>query len=161
MKTSIFQINKKPETGREVGLPKTKIEKAEITFKGINGDYNRFRKKKKNNDPDMALMLLSTDVLEQLNLEGWPVEAGHLGENLTLTNINYNDIAPNQEYTIGSQVKIKISFICDPCSNLKALPYVGKSRKTEFIKTLMKRRGWYARVLKPGQLTIGDIVTKV
>ena len=161
MKTSIFQLNKKPETSEEVGLPKIKVEKAEITFEGINGDYNRFRKKKKNNDPDMALMILSTDVIDQLNLEGWPVEAGHLGENLTLTNINYNNLEPDQEYTIGSHVKIKISFICDPCSNLKALPYVGENRKTEFIKTLMKRRGWYARVLKPGHLTAGDIFTKV
>ena len=142
MKTSIFQINKKPETDGEVGLPKVKVENAEITIEGIDGDYNRFRKKKKNNDPDMALMLLSTDVLEQLNLEGWPVKAGHLGENLTLTNINYNNLAPNQEYAIGSHVKIQISFICDPCSNLKTLPYVGDSRNTEFIKTLMNRRGW-------------------
>ena len=41
-----------------------------------------------------------------------------------------------------------------------ALPYVGNSRITEFINTLMKRRGWYAKVLKKGEIVKGDQVTK-
>ena len=160
MNTSVFQINKKPDTIGEVGLPKISIGKADITIMGINGDFNRYRKKKKNNDPNMALVILSTDIIKQLNLEGWPVKPGDLGENLTLTDINYSDLEPEQKYVIGS-VRIKISFICDPCSNLKVLPYVGEARKAEFINTLMKRRGWYAKVLKAGQIVKGDSVIPI
>ena len=159
MNPSILQINKKPEIEGEVGLPKNSIEKAEITKYGIKGDFNRFRKNKKNNDPDMALLLLSSDIIDQLNTEGWPVKPGDLGENLTLINIKYDDLSPGKKYLIGS-TEIEITFICDPCSNLKALPYVGNSRITEFINTLMKRRGWYAKVLKKGEIVKGDQVIK-
>ena len=87
MASSIFQINVKPNTPGEVGLPKVAIDSAQISFSGIEGDYNRFRLNKKNNDPDMAIMLISMDILDELNNEGWPVKAGDLGENLTLDNI--------------------------------------------------------------------------
>lgn len=45
---------------------------------------------------------------------------------------------------------------CDPCSNLYLLPYVGERRGPEFMKTMLQRRGWYARVLTPGRVRRGD-----
>lgn len=156
----VKQINVKPDTRGEVGLPKKAVDSASVSHSGLDGDYNRFRKKKKNNDPDMAIMIICTDVLSQLNEEGWPVKFGHLGENLTLSGLDYESIKPGQQLNIGD-VKIEISIICDPCSNLYTLPYVGKDKGPEFIKTLMNRRGWYARVLKPGIIRKGDSVTLV
>ncbi len=155
MKPYIYQINKKPETKKEVGLPKIKTKKANVLTSGIDGDYNRFRKNKKNGDPDMALMILSLDIIKELNNEGWPVKPGDLGENLTLENIEYRTLSPGQKYSIGT-AKIEISFICDPCSNLKALPYVGTEKISNFIKILLNRRGWYARVLEPGKIVEKD-----
>ena len=155
MASSVFQINVKPNTMGEVGLPKISIDSGEISLSGIEGDYNRFRFNKKNNDPDMAIMLISKDILEELNNEGWPVKPGDLGENLTLTNIDYRTIKPGQHYTAG-QAELEVSIICDPCSNLNVLPYVGKDKVSTFIKTLMKRRGWYARVIKEGLVSSGD-----
>ena len=157
MASSIFQINVKPNTPGEVGLPKVAIDSAQIFFQGVEGDYNRFRANKKNNDPDMAIMLISMDILKALNNEDWPVKAGDLGENLTLDNIDYGEITPGQRYKIG-EAEIEISIICDPCSNLNVLPYVGKDKISTFIKTLMKRRGWYARVIKEGIVSSGDPV---
>ncbi len=158
MTPHVQQINIKPETPGEVGLPKVPIELANVTLSGVDGDYNRFRKKKKENDPDMAVMVISTDILSQLNKEGWPVQPGDLGENLTLSGMDYASIEPGQQYQAG-EVTFEISFICDPCSNLYALPYVGDERGPAFIKTLMNRRGWYARVLKTGTIKPGDGVT--
>ena len=157
MASSIFQINVKPNTPGEVGLPKVAIRSAQISFSGVEGDYNRFRLNKKNNEPDMAIMLISMDILEDLNNEGWPVKPGELGENLTLDNIDYGKINPGQRYKIG-EAEIEISIICDPCSNLGALPYIGKDKISTFIKTLMKRRGWYARVIKEGIVSSGDTI---
>ena len=157
MASSIFQINVKPNTPGEAGLPKVAIRSAQISFSGVEGDYNRFRLNKKNNEPDMAIMLISMDILEDLNNEGWPVKPGDLGENLTLDNIDYAKINPGQRYKIG-EAEIEISIICDPCSNLGALPYIGKDKISTFIKTLMKRRGWYARVIKEGIVSSGDTV---
>ena len=155
IKPYLYQINKKPETNNEVGLPKVRSEKAVILPSGIDGDFNRFRKKKKNNDPKMALMILSIDIINQLNDEGWPVKPGDLGENLTIGNLNYNTLCPGQKYSLGTS-EIEISFICDPCSNLNVLPYVGTEIIAEFIKTLMNRRGWYAKVTKPGKIIERD-----
>ena len=158
MTTTIFQINVKANTPRQVSLPKMSVDAAIISKWGLEGDHNKFRKEKKKNDPDMAVMILSTDILEALNNEGWPVNSGDLGENLTLTNIDYNKMKLGDKLEIG-EVRLEISLICDPCTNLNNLPYVGKEKSTLFIKTLMKRRGWYARVLKAGKVIVGDSVS--
>ena len=154
---SILQINRKPRKKGEAGLPKISIEEAKVTSQGIEGDFNRYRTLRKNSDPDMALLILSDDIINQLNREGWPVLPGDLGENLTLTNIDYSSILPGQNYKIGN-IQIMISFICDPCSYLEVLPYVGEIKLIDFIKTLKNRRGWYARVVRGGQIFAGDLV---
>ena len=92
MKPSIFQISIKPETPDEVGLPKIPVNQVQIDKAGLVGDYNRYRQKKKNNAPNMAVLIISTDVLGELNKEGWPVKPGDLGENLTIANIDYGTI---------------------------------------------------------------------
>jgi len=155
--STVYQINVKPDTPGEAGLPKVSVPTTQVTAKGLDGDFNRFRVNKKQNDPDMAVMIISMDMLNDLNNEGWPVMPGDLGENLTLENINYRSIQPGQRYEVG-KAEIEISIICDPCTNLSALTYVKKEKISEFIKTLMNRRGWYARVIKEGQVSSGDAV---
>ena len=100
-------------------------------------------------------MILSTDIIKELNKEGWPVKPGDLGENLLIDNFNYDSLQPGQCYQVGS-VKLQISIICAPCNNLKNLDYVGESKRLFFIRTLINRRGWYAKVLKEGIITKND-----
>ena len=52
MASSVFQINVKPNTPGEAGLPKIAIDSAQICFSGVEGDYNRFRVNKKNNESE-------------------------------------------------------------------------------------------------------------
>ena len=155
MSASVIQISVKSETPGEVGLPILSVAQALVKKEGLEGDYNRARKKKKDNDPDMAVMIISTDILDQLNQEGWPVKPGDVGENLTITNIDYKKIAAGQQYLIG-EAEIEISFICEPCTNLYKLPYVGTQRGPEFMAAIMNRRGGYARVLKEGSVSVGN-----
>ena len=84
MSVTVIQISVKPDTLGEVGLPKMSVGQALVKKEGFEGDYNRARKKKKDNDPDMAVMIISTDILDQLNQEGWPVKPGDVGEILQL-----------------------------------------------------------------------------
>ena len=160
MNPAVFRLHQKPKTTGEPGLPKIPIENANIELSGLSGDHNNFRFEKKKNHPDMAIMILSMDVLNDLNAEGWPVRPGDLGENITLENFSYDSIAPKQQYHIGSII-VEITIICDPCSTLRVLPYVQKKRLKEFMSTLMKRRGWYAKVLKIGEIHRGDLVKKL
>ena len=160
MNPTVYRLHQKPKTPGEPGLPKTPVKSANIELSGLSGDHNNFRYNKKKNHPDMAIMILSMDVLNDLNAEGWPVCPGDLGENITLKDISYDSIEPTQQYHIGSTT-VEITIICDPCSTLQVLPYVQKKRLKEFMSTLIKRRGWYAKVLKTGKIHRGDLVKKL
>ena len=145
----LLQINVKPNTANEHGIPKTSVSSAMLSKSGLEGDYNNYRTIKKNRNPDMAVLLYPIETIEELNKEGWPIKPGDLGENFTITGIPHSHFSPNQQYQIGDSL-IEISFECDPCQNLSVLPYIGKTKINDFNKTLMHRRGWYARVLKEG-----------
>ncbi len=154
----LLQINVKPNTANEHGIPKTSVTSAVLSKSGLEGDYNNYRTIKKSRNPDMAVLLYPIETIKELNKEGWPIKPGDLGENFTLTGIPHSHFSPNQQYQIGESL-IEISFECDPCQNLSVLSYVGKTKINEFIKTIMHRRGWYARVLKEG-LIVQDCIVK-
>ena len=157
---TLLQINVKPNTANEHGIPKTSVTSAILSKSGLEGDYNNWRTKKKSGNPDMAVLLYPIETIQELNKEGWPVKPGDLGENFTITGIPHSHFSPNQQYQIGESL-IEISFECDPCQNLSVLPYVGKTKINEFIKTLIHRRGWYARVLKEGLIIQNCIVKQI
>ena len=154
----IHQINVKPNRANEHGIPKTSVISAILSKSGIEGDYNNYRTIKKDQNPDMAVLVYPIETIHELNDEGWPIMPGDMGENFTISGIPHSHFSPNQQYQIGESL-IQISFECDPCQNLSVLPYVGKTKINEFIKTLMHRRGWYARVLKEG-LIVQDYIVK-
>ena len=160
LKSKVAQINVKPKTRDGIGLPKERVSKGIITFDGIEKDFNNYRKLKKQNTIDMAIMILSMDVINQLKLEGWPVMPGDLGENLTLDNVNYKSLRSGGKYKIRN-VELQISFKCAPCKKLENLNYVGLSKIGNFIKTLKNRRGWYCKVLKEGTIKSGDFFEKI
>ena len=157
MNPAVYKLHQKPRTPKEAGLPKISISSADVTHSGFKGDFNNFRFKKKDNDPNMAIMILCMDIIDDLNKEGWPVKPGDLGENITLIDLPYDTIKPKQRYQIGTAT-VEISLICDPCATLQVLSYVQKTNLKDFIKTLLRRRGWYAKVIKPGRIHIGDQV---
>ena len=156
----IHQINVKPNRANEHGIPKTSVISAILSKSGIESDYNNYRTIKKDQNPDMAVLVYPIETIHELNDEGWPIMPGDMGENFTISGIPHSHFSPNQQYQIGESL-IEISFECDPCQNLSALPYVGKTKILEFIKTLMHRRGWYARVLKEGLIVQNCIVKQI
>lgn len=156
----IHQINVKPNRANEHGIPKTSVISTILSKSGIEGDYNNYRTIKKDQNPDMAVLVYPIETIHELNDEGWPIMPGDMGENFTISGIPHSHFLPNQQYQIGESL-IEISFECDPCQNLSVLPYVGKPKINEFIKTLMHRRGWYARVLKEGLIVQNCIVKQI
>ncbi len=66
-KGTILQISVKSETPGEHGLPKIAVSSVKVTSSGLEGDYNRYRQRKKNGDPDMAVMLIAKEILDDLN----------------------------------------------------------------------------------------------
>jgi len=150
-----LQVNFKPMTNGERGLPKRPVDSAFVSHHGVRGDYNVYRHEEKNDDPDSALLLMPIETIKQLNSEGWPIKAGDLGENVTTSGIDYSAFKVGKIFSIGD-VRFKISRACTPCENLYLLPYVGVSNGPEFLKIMLGRRGWYARILDEGWIKSGD-----
>jgi MOSC domain-containing protein YiiM len=50
---------------------------------------------------------------------------------------------------------LEVTKPCDPCTVLFTLPYVGAKRGPEFLRTMLGRRGWFARVLQGGTVRAG------
>jgi|SRR3989344_4484822 len=167
----IYRISVKPHVEGERGLPKQEVLSAIVNKHGLEGDYNIYRTEKKESSPNMAVLLLPLETILQLNKEGWPVKPGDLGENLTTSGISYPNFNLGDKFKIGTTLQIEISEPCTPCGNLKVLPYVGEERKAEFIAALFSkregktvqpnRRGWYARVICPGNICAGDTIVRV
>lgn len=157
----VVQLNVKPLKGEEPGLPKLPVKSALLTAAGFEGDFNRYRQEKKSGSPDMAVLVMPMETLEELNAEGWPIKPGDIGENITTSGIAYGDFAPGKKFKVGAAALIEISKPCDPCATLKHLPYVGPQKVTEFIRLMLGRRGWYARVLTEGLVNANDAITQV
>jgi MOSC domain-containing protein YiiM len=87
MQGRVVQVHRKPKLGRERGIPKQVVPALTLTLEGVEGDFNRWRTEKAGGDPDQAVLLLSDEILAELRAEGWPVQRGELGENLTMAEL--------------------------------------------------------------------------
>ena len=154
----IVRLSVKPETPGEYGLPKRAVSFLTVTPLGAEGDFNNYRASKMPGDRDQALLLMTQEVLDALRAEGWPVAPGDLGENVTLGGIAEASLAPGTRFRFGP-VQVEISKACDPCTEVYSLPYVGPERGPAFVKTLVGRRGWYARVNAGGRIDLDSAVS--
>lgn len=153
----IVSINIKPRDDSGVGIPKVPVSEIMVTKGGVGEDFNYYRYEAKDNTKRRAVLIIPRETLRDLREEGWPVEDGHLGENLTTEGFVHHDLKVGTVLRTGD-VRIRITEECHPCRTLANLDYVGKGRVDEFISTLKGRRGWYAEVLTEGKLKVGDTI---
>lgn len=149
-----LQLNVKPRTPGEPGLPKRPVPAARVMPEGMDGDFNDWRSANLPGDRKQAILLVTTDLLGQLQNEGWPVKPGDLGENITLDGIAETSLGVGVRLAIGD-VTLEVTEPCDPCTRLYTLPYVGTERGPAFLRATAGRRGWYASVIRAGAITQG------
>ena len=134
------------------GIPNRSVGTAEITQDGLVGDTHD------NPDihggPDQAVLIIPLNVYEKLNLEGYDVVPGDLGENLTIQDLWLKDMAPGDRYRVGPEVELEITMERKPCATLEPLD-------ERFPKGLLGRGGYYAKVLQVGTVQEGDTVEKI
>ncbi len=149
----IFQINIS-----KGGVPKLAVRQAQVTPLGLEGDQHR--NMVNHGGPERALCLYSLERIQALQAEGHPVFPGSVGENLTLSGIDWEQMTPGARLRLGQQVLLEITKYTTPCSNIQE-SFAGK----EIGRILQdKNPGWsrvYARVLSQGELTVGDGATLV
>ena len=144
------------------GLPKRPIAAANVTPLGIEGDFHdhpRFH-----GGPKKAILIIASEVVDELQRRGYPVYYGALGENLTTRGLDIHDVRIGDQIRAGG-VMLEITAPRVPCLQLDVY---GPSIKQEIFDTKVKAldptsprwgmSGFYASVLSPGPVGPGDPV---
>jgi MOSC domain-containing protein YiiM len=137
------------------GVPKRPVLEARVTKMGVEGD--RQRNLNVHGGPDRAVCLFSLELLERLQGEGHPIDAGSSGENLTLVGLEWDFIGPGVRLSVGPEVRLAVTSYAAPCSH--NAPWF---RDGDYERISQKRNlGWsrvYAKVLREGVVRPGDRV---
>jgi MOSC domain-containing protein YiiM len=146
----VYQINVS-----DGGVPKHPVLEAVIVRTGVRGD--RQQNLKIHGGPDRALCLFSQELIERLQDEGHSIEAGSLGENLTLAGLDWEKLKLGCRLQIGPNVRVELMSYTVPCDKNARWFKDG-----DFKRVSQKMNpGWsrlYARVLVEGVVRPGDEV---
>jgi MOSC domain-containing protein YiiM len=160
MTGSIVQINISPG-----GVPKRPIAEAEVTPQGIRGDS--WAHPQIHGGPMQALLLITSEGIDELIAQGYPVFAGALGENLTTTGLDRRQMRLGQRYRAG-EVVLEITKMRTPCTTLdvygasiKQAVYDIQVRANNAESPRWGLAGFYARVIRSGLIRPKDIIELV
>lgn len=135
------------------GVPKTPIAQAEVGPLGIAGDGHRVRL---HGGPDKALLLLASEVIDELRAEGWPLYYGALGENLTTYGLDHRHWQSGRRFQCGN-ILLELTTAREPCKTLN--PYGRGIQKR--LRAKPGESGFYASVLTGGILLPDAIIEAV
>jgi MOSC domain-containing protein YiiM len=136
------------------GVPKFPVPRARVTRDGMEGD--RQRNRRHHGGPERALCLLGEEVIASLRAEGHPIDVGTTGENVTVRGIPWERVVPGARLALG-EVIVEVTDYAHPCRNIR-----GSFEDERFARVSPKvhpeASRVYARVLREGELAVGDEV---
>jgi MOSC domain-containing protein YiiM len=136
------------------GVPKAGVAQAQVTVAGVAGD--RQRDSRIHGGPERAVTLFSSERIEELRAEGNPIAPGSTGENLTVSGLPWDRLAPGMRLLVG-EAEIEITSYAAPCAKIR-----GSFAGGDFERISQTRHpGWSrlcARVLREGLVRVGDPV---
>jgi hypothetical protein len=136
------------------GVPKRAVKVAEVGDRGLVGDRQADRRH--HGRPLQALCLWSTEVIQALQAEGHPIEAGAAGENITISGIDWTTLRTGVQLLVGD-VLAEVSAYSTPCAKNAAWFADRDHRRIDHDR----HPGWsrvYAWVREPGTIRAGDAV---
>ena len=140
---SLSGIDKRPVSGR-----------VEVGGLGLEGDHILSRKH--HGGPDQAVYLYSLDDYAAFaEVVGGLPAPGRFGENLTVSGLESAAVRIGARLSIGG-VLLEVTAPRIPCATFAA--HMGDAGFVKVFRN-MRRPGLYARVLKPGEVGVGDTVT--
>ena len=137
------------------GVPKRPVFEAKVKKSGVDGD--RQENLKFHGGPERAVCLFSLELIERLQDEGHPIDAGLSGENLTLAGLDWDLIRPGIRLSVGPDVELEVTSYTTPCSKN------GRWFRDDDVSRISQKTnpGWsrvYAKVLYEGIVRPGDAV---
>ena len=141
------------------GLPKRPVPEAVLGPLGLEGDA--VAHPKYHGGPEKAVLLVSSEAIEELKAQGFPVFPGALGENLTTAGLDRLGMRPGQRYRVGDAL-IEITKLRQPC---QALDVYGPGMQSAIYDQKVKAgdpssprwglAGFYASVVRTGSVSEG------
>ena len=92
----VFQINLSPG-----GVPKEAVPQARLGFLGFEGDGHN--DSELHGGPERAVCLYSLEHFLALQREGHPIYPGAIGENLTISGLDWPQLTPGMRLGIGDE----------------------------------------------------------
>jgi len=136
------------------GVPKQPVTECRVSEKGLDGD--RQRDLHFHGGPNRAVCLYSLERIEALRSEGHPIAPGTIGENLTVSGLDWSLMVPDVRVEAGDAV-LQLTKFAPPCTNI-----AGSFRDGDYSRVAQKLHpGWsrlYARVVKAGVVRVGDTI---
>jgi molybdopterin-guanine dinucleotide biosynthesis protein A len=133
------------------GIPKVPVPEGRVSVDGIVGDGRAHAKHVK---PTRAISLIEEEVIAQIRGEGYAVEPGAMGENLTLRGLDLLALTPGTRLRFSGGVEIELVEPRTPCFVLDAIH--------PDLKTAVRGRfGYMARVVTEGVLRVGEALTVI
>ncbi len=135
----------------------------EVNVNGIVGDGHAHPQI--HGGPRKAVLLITSEGIDELKAAGFPLYPGALGENITTQGLDRRTVRLGQRYRLG-EVIIEISKMRQPCEQLS--PYGDGIQKAVFdlevkadnpVSPRWGLAGFYASVVRPGTLHPGDPIT--
>lgn len=145
------------------GLPKRPIPEAFVTPLGLEGDLCAHPEI--HGGPRQALLLIASEVIDELAARGYPVYYGALGENFTTRGIDRRQLRLGQTLRAGGAL-IELTKVRVPCSTLdiygptiKQEIYDKKVKAGDHASPRWGMSGFYASVIQPGPVRVNDIIS--
>lgn len=145
------------------GVPKRPIPRGMITPLGLEGDSCAHPNI--HGGPRQAILIIASEVIEDLAARGFPVTYGSLGENLTTTGLDPAQIRIGQILRAGNAL-LEVTKVRRPCATLDVYgPGIQKEIFDAQVKAgdpTSSRWGWggfYTRVIESGLVHPGDPIT--
>ena len=126
------------------GVPKRPLPAAHVTEQGIDGDLHAHAKHLR---PDRALSILDLEVMRDLVIEGFLLQPGTAGENLTVSGLGVQLLPPGTLLEIG-EVVLRLEAPRKPCYVLDAID-------PRLKEAIVGRCGYMASVVRGGTLRPG------
>lgn len=145
------------------GIPKRAIPQGDVTALGISGDEHAHPQF--HGGPRQAILIVTSEGLDELIAQGFPLYAGALGENVTTRGLDRRSMRIGQRYRTP-QVILEITKLRVPCETLSVY---GSGIQQALYDELVKAGdpssprwglgGFYASVLRPGSVRPGEPLT--
>ena len=136
------------------GVPKPLVDVLQVQFNGCIGDYQR--DKKHHGGPERAVCLFSLEVISQLQESGHPIFPGSVGENILVEGVPWGRIGVGSVFQFDDVI-LEVTSDAPPCKTIRDSFTDGKFKEIS-VKTAPHLTRWYAKVLTPGSVKLGDTV---